>query len=90
MIIEALLNVIAGFLAVLLYPLQLAQLPDNIADIMVTLLGYLADGVAIVAAYTHFTFLVVLFEIVIAIDILYTLYIIVMWILRKIPFLGVS
>lgn len=90
MLIETLLNVIMAFLRLLFLPIQIENLPETVASTIQLFLVYMADGVAIVAAYTHFSYLLVLLGIVVVIDLVYTVYIVLMWIIKKIPFLGVQ
>lgn len=89
MLIEALLNLIVALLHVLFLPLQIDSLPDQISQTLLLFIGYIADGVAVVAAYTHFSYLLVLLGIVIVVNGIYFSYSVIMWILKKIPFLGI-
>lgn len=90
MIFEVVLNILALLLDVVLWPLKIAALPDVVKETFFMALTYLADGIAIVAAYTDFAFLVALFTFAMVVDGVYMSYNVVMWILRKIPFLGID
>lgn len=89
MIVEALLNLVALLIGALLTPLRLASLPDRVLTVVQAGLGYVFNGFAIVAAYTHFDFLLALFAICVAVDAIMLTYKGIMWILRKIPFLSI-
>lgn len=90
MIITALLSLVVSVLHVFLLPLQLIDLPPDVASVFQTISIYVEDGCKIVAAYTHFSYLCVLLDFVILLDAMHTAYLIIMWVLRKIPMWGVS
>lgn len=90
MLIDTLLNVIVAFLRIVLIPFSVATLPADVASTVTLALGYLSDGVAIVAGYTHFSYLVALFALSATVETFFFGYHIIMWILRKIPFIGID
>ena len=89
MIITALLNVIHFLLDKLLI-FSIPKLPEQALDYIDTLFDYIVAGTGIVANYTPLSYLLTLFAIVISVDIALLLYKFVMWILRKIPMLGIE
>ena len=89
MIIESLLNVILGYFDLVLI-FEIPPLPDNVTGYIETFFGYLETGASILANYTPLTYLLVLFGIILAVDAAILIYHFVMWIIRKIPFLGMS
>ena len=90
MLIQGVLNLIAGLFRLLLLPLRLISMPARVAEIFSDVIGYFVQGVAILQAYTHFSFLFLLFSFCVAVETLYLGYHFIMWILRKIPFLGID
>ena len=90
MIIEALLGLMSGLLDWLTAPFNIPLLPPEVNVLLQTVLDYLAVGFGILANYTHLDYLFVLFGIVLAFDVGIFGYKFVMWILRKIPILGIS
>lgn len=90
MIIEALMQVVYRLFAILTTPINIPSLPDGVKTIMSDVLGYLETGMALLANYTDLEYLLVLFGLIIAVDVGILLYKLVMWILRKIPMLGMS
>ena len=90
MIIEALLGLMSGLLDMLTAPFDIPLLPPEVYAILQTVLDYLAVGFAILANYTHLDYLFILFGIVLAFDVGIFGYKFVMWILRKIPILGID
>lgn len=89
MIIEALLNLVVALIGVLLLPLKLASLPATVITTVEAVIAYFLDGMAIIGAYTHLGYLLSLFSVVILIDTVMLTYKVIMWILRKIPFLNI-
>lgn len=90
MIISALLTLIIALLSVLFAPLSWVALPSNVANLFLSVIQYLIAGCKIIAAYTHFSYLVTLFGFVAIVDIALFGYKVIMWILRKIPFLNIK
>lgn len=89
MIIEMLLNVLYTILNSLLI-LNIPQLPENVQGYLNTLFDYLVTGASILANYTPLSYLLVLFGVLLAVDTGIMLYHFVMWVLKKIPVLGIS
>ena len=90
MIIEALMQVVYRLFAILTSNINIPPLPEGISDIMSEVLGYLETGMGLLANYTDLGYLVVLFGVIIAVDVGVLLYKLVMWIIRKIPMVGIS
>lgn len=90
MIIEGLLNLLSSLLGLLLTPIDIPSLPPEVATTLSAMYGYLADGLGIFAAFTHFSFLITLFGIVIVIDVAMLLYKFIRWVLQKIPMAGIE
>lgn len=89
MIITALLNVIHFILDKVLI-LSIPQLPSEAMTYVNTLFDYLVGATGIVANYTPLGYLLVLFGVLLAVDVGIMLYHFVMWVLRKIPMLGIE
>lgn len=90
MLIETLLTVLYNVFSLLTSPISIPQLPENVTTALTTFFDYLQAGVGILAAYTHIGYLLTLFGIIIAVDIGIQLYKFVMWVIKKIPFLGIE
>lgn len=90
MIIEGLLNLISWLLGVLLTPIDIPDLPQGVAIAITRLSGYLGDGLGILAAFTHYQFLLSLLAIVIVIDVAVLLWKFIRWVLQKIPMGGIN
>lgn len=90
MIIETLMNILYKVFSALTSFINIPSLPDAISGYMDTALGYIGSGVQILATFTHLQYLLVLFGIILAVDVGIGIYHFVMWILKKIPMLGVS
>lgn len=91
MIIEALLNLVHSFVALILSPIDFPSLPAGLADVLQNawFAQAMGSGIALLAAYTHFEFISGLFLTVAFIHVLEVVYKWCCWILRKIPFLNV-
>lgn len=89
MIITGLLNVIYFILDKLLI-FSIPELPAQAQGYIDTLFDYMVGATGIVANYTPLGYLLILFGIILAVDVAILLYKFVMWILRKIPVLGIS
>lgn len=90
MIIEALLNVLYNVFSALTSAISIPALPDDVSTYFSTALSYLKTGIQILSAFTPLSYLLTLFGIVVALEVGLKLYHFVMWVLKKIPMLGIS
>ena len=90
MIIKGLLDLFYQFVSLLTKPIAIPQLSEDIISTFNTFTEYLVNGVHILANYTHIQYLMALLGIIIAVDIGVALYEFVIFILKKIPFIGIS
>lgn len=90
MLIEALINLLYSVFSLLTAVINIPSLPETVMESMDTFFGYVQAGVGILAAYSHIGYLLVLFGIIIAVDIGILVYKFVMWVIKKIPFLGIE
>lgn len=90
MLIEMLLNLVLAFLRVLLLPLRIEGLPDDVRTVFATLTAYLVDGSRVVCAYIHVTYISALLTFVIGLSALINGWRLIRWVLKKIPFLGID
>lgn len=90
MIISALMKLIYTVISLLTSFISIPSLPDGVSAAMDTALEYIGLGLGILSNYTHLDYLLVLFGIIIAIDLGLAIYHLVMFILKKIPFLGIE
>lgn len=90
MIIELLLDALYSVFKVLTTPINIPQMPMETEQYIAQFFDYLEMGAGILANYSPFGYLMVLFGVLIAVDIGIMLYHFVMWIIRKIPLAGIS
>lgn len=90
MLIQTVLNLIAGLFRLLLLPFRVANISNDLQAKILLVIDYLADGAAVVQSYTDFSFLLFLLGFCVTVEVLDNGYHFVMWILRKIPFLGID
>lgn len=90
MIIEGLLNLILWLLGLLMYPIDIPDLPEGVSTALSYMYTYLADGAGIFAAFTHYQFLMALLAIVFVIDAALLLWKFIRWVIQKIPMGGIE
>lgn len=90
MIIKSLLDLIYQLVSLLTKPMNMPQLSDEVISTIDQFIEYLVTGVHILANYTHISYLMTLLGIIIAIDIGIGIFELIMFVLKKIPFLGIS
>lgn len=90
MIIEALMNLLLKLFGLLTSAINIPSLPDSVSTFMADALSYIKTGLQLLAVYTNLEYLLILFGLIIAIDIGIAVYHFVMWVLKKIPMLGIS
>lgn len=90
MIVELVFDLIYAVLSVLTLSLKLPSMPVKVVEIIATAMDYITSGIAIVSAYVDMSYLLMLFGVIFAIEVALLAYHIIMWILRKIPILGIE
>lgn len=90
MIVKALINMLYGFLDWITSGLNIPDLPPEVITVANQVTQYLIVGLKLVANFTHLDYLLVLFGIVVAVDAGLLLFKFIMWVVRKIPMLGIS
>ena len=90
MLIEGLLNVLYSVFSLLTAPINIPSLPDSVSSAIAGILDYFSLGWSILNNYFDMGYLAILFGLVIAVDLGLYLYYFVMWILKKIPVLGIE
>lgn len=91
MIISALLTLFFGLLSLLLAPIpSLPSFPPEISSYLDQVSSYISTGASIINAYTYGSVLAVMVSLSLLLFAFYELYIFVMWILKKIPMVGIE
>lgn len=90
MIVKALMNLLYSVFSLLTSPINIPGMPDQVRTVLATLFDYIATGIAIASNYFDLNYLFILFGIVVAVDAGILIYKFVMWILKKIPMLGIQ
>lgn len=90
MIIEMFLDVIYTVFEFLTRIIDIPDIPEQAQEYINWITAYFAIGAKIVAAYTPYEYLLILFGVVMAVDVGVMIYHLVMWILQKIPFASVQ
>lgn len=89
MIIELLLDAIYGIMSTLMV-LEIPSLPDEVHAFITDAFTYITSGAGILANYTPLGYLMMLFGVLLAIDAGILVYHFIMWIIKKIPMLGIE
>lgn len=92
MIVTSLIDLIYWLLSLLLV-FNLPQLPDSFVILLGTIKDYLVGGVGLIRAMvgdTAMGVIAVCLQLVIFLNAAYFLYSFVMWVIKKIPMLGIS
>lgn len=90
MLIASLLDLIVGFVHVVLYPFRLGDIPFEAVQVFDSVSHYFVEGAKVVASYTHWQYLCILIDFVLLLEVFHTIYIVFVWIIKKIPMWGVS
>lgn len=90
MIISALLNVVKGLINVLFGWVQLPAVPEEVTSVVDTVFTYMEQGLGILWIFVPQQLVLVLLPLVIVVHNFDHLYKLGMWILRKIPMVGIN
>lgn len=90
MIIEMIMSVIYNVFELLTTPIDIPDLPSSLADILGRFYEYIYMGIGVISNYTHYSYLVTLFMLIVAVELGINIYKLVMFILRKIPMLSIK
>lgn len=89
MIIEMLMNVLYTVLNTLLF-IKIPSMPTEVMGYIEQFFDYLVAGAGILANYAPLGYLMVLFGVILAVDAGVMVYKFVLWLIKKIPMLGMS
>lgn len=89
MIIVKLMDMVYALLDILLV-FEIPPMPAEVTQYLDTFTDYLATGAGVVANYIPLPYAMTLFGVTLAIDAGFMLYHFVMWLVKKIPMLGIE
>lgn len=90
MLIKLGMDAVYGIFYLLISGLTAFNLPSGVTTVLSDLYSYLDMGASYFAAFTHFQYLCGLLSAVLVLNSIIFMYQAIMWILKKVPFLGVS
>lgn len=90
MIIKGLFSLIIGLLEVVFGWVSFPQMPEAVDNAFQSLLGYMEAGIGFVWLIVPRDLVLVVLPVVLVLSNFDKLYSVIMWILRKIPFLGIQ
>lgn len=90
MIIEKLLDVVYSIFSTLLSAITFPTLPDEVYTYLDNAMSYIQGGVGIIANFVPIDYLLILFFFVLNMELAFLAYRLIMWIIRKVPFISIS
>lgn len=84
------MNVVYVLFELLTLPISIPGLPDGVASVVTNALDFISVGVALLANYCDMGYLVTLFGVILAVDAGMMIYKFVMWVIKKIPMIGIQ
>lgn len=90
MIIELLLTGLFNIFSLLTSPIDIPSIPETVFNGITDFTEFIVSGVSVLGNYIDLQIASILFSIVLSIDIGLALYHFVMWVIKKIPFFGIS
>lgn len=90
MIIKLLMDQILFVFGLLTAAINVPSLPPEVAETVGTMLEYVSMGISFMGNFVNMPYLLVLFNIIVGADVAVLIYRLVMWVMRKIPMIGVS
>lgn len=90
MLVELLFNFVYLIFYTLTVVIKVPAMPIKVTELLGVLVEYVSTGIAILGNYCDMPYLLILFTAVATVDTAVLLYKIIMWVLRKIPILGIS
>ena len=90
MIIEGLLNLFVGLLEVVFSWVNVPELPESVSSVIDELFGYLSGSVGLLSIFIDFSMVRILLPVLVIVIKFDEAWKLTMFILRKIPFLGIK
>lgn len=90
MVIKALFSLIYNIFNFISSPIQIPQFSPQVSQTLDSATQYIESGLSYVAYWTHWQFIIALFVLALAVGTFIRHYGLIVWILRKIPFLDVD
>lgn len=90
MILEVFMNLILAFLRLVLAPVEIVGIPATFGSVIATILVYLIDGMRILNAFIDEYYIGALLGFVFFVSAIVHAYHLLMWLLRKIPFINID
>lgn len=90
LIIESILNLFSSALKLIFGWINLPDVPPEIADVINQLFGYMRSGIGLVFLFVPMPLVRILLPLVVVVVNFDKVYKLVMFVLRKIPFLGIE
>lgn len=90
MIITSFLDFIYGIFLSIFTNINIPSIPTEVHDLIDTIVEYLLLGLNIISTYTHLPYLLLLFSLVCFFDGFMWVYKILIWVIKKVPFINMK
>lgn len=90
MLVEALFNLVYLIFQILTTVVSVPAMPAKVTEVLGVLIEYVSTGIAILGNYCDMSYLLALFALIAVVDTAVMSYKIVLWIVKKIPILGIE
>lgn len=90
MIIYGLLELLLAVLGVLFLPIKMALFPSAVANVVLTIISAIGTGAGVMKTFCHWSYISTLLSFILGMNVMVSAYHVIMWGLKKIPFLNIK
>lgn len=90
MIIYGLLELLLAVLGVLFLPIKMALFPSAVANVVLTIIQAVGTGAGVMKTFCHWSYISTLLSFILGMNVMVSAYHVIMWGLKKIPFLNIK
>ena len=90
MLIKLLIDFIVNTFDFLTKNISIPSFPDETVEAIDSAIAYVVDGLGVLDNYIDVSFCLTLFGVYLAVEVALNVYYFIMWILKKVPFIGVE
>ena len=89
MIIHLLSQLLLAVLRLLLLPASTIVFPIQVSGVILQIIQYIATGAGVMKTFTDWSYISSLFAFIISLEVFTSAYHVVMWVLKKVPFINI-
>lgn len=90
MLIKGLMELIYAIINIITTPFNIPQLPNYMTGVLDTLYGYVTNALNFISYFCSWDYIKTLLMIIVAIDVAIKLWNFALWVIKKIPMLGIE